>query len=67
MQEQEWLRREIEVRLIRETVYKAIDALNTKNSLVKDIEDNDKVIALIGKYLKENFSSQWEKYYSEHK
>ena len=64
MNEYEALRREIEIRLIRETVYRAVDALNTKQSLKADIDSNDDVIKEIGRYLLEN-GSEWEKRYHE--
>lgn len=60
------LRREIEVRLLRETIYKAIDALNTKTTLDDEIKKNDEHIALIGQYLL-NHGDEWEKVYAEKK
>lgn len=57
----EGLRREIEIRLLRETIYKAVDALNTKQSLKADIEKNDDWIRLIGEFMKAN-GDPWEKY-----
>ena len=59
----EGLRREIEVRLMRETVYRAVEALNTKGSLEEAIKDNDGKIELIGRYLLDEFGDGWEKVY----
>ena len=62
MNEYEALRREIEVRIMRETIYKAVNALNSKESLDDDIKKNDGIISLIGKFLLEK-GSDWEKTY----
>ena len=63
MEEIESLRREIEVRLWRETIYRAVNAFKP-NSLDKAIEENDKVIKKIGKFLEEK-GSEWEKQYAK--
>ena len=67
MNEYEALRREIEVRLQRETEYVVaqmqFDGASPEYKILKEkIEDNDKVIALIGKFLLEK-GSEWEKLY----
>lgn len=58
------LRREIEIRILRETIYKAVEALNTKKSLAKEIARNDEHIKLIGRYLL-SMGNNWEKFYAE--
>jgi len=62
MEEKDCLRREIEIRLIRETVYKAVDAFNTKQSLENEIKRNDEHIKLLGDFLKSK-GSEWEEFY----
>lgn len=62
MNETDYLRREIEIRLIRETIYRAIDALNTKQSLNEHILKNDETISWIGEFLI-NKGSDWEEFY----
>lgn len=66
MNEFDALRREIEIRLIRETVYKAIVGLRGESAmyLLSAIEDNDKKIAWIGEFLKSK-GVEWEKFYKE--
>lgn len=64
MNEYEALRREIEVRLMRQTIYRAVEALNYKTSLTEDIKKNEEIIALIGKFLLDK-GSEWEKVYKE--
>lgn len=63
--EYQYLRREIDVRLWRETIYKAIQGfLGNSTVLVDEIRRNDDVIAKIGKHLKEKYHSAWEVEYA---
>lgn len=62
MTEYEALRREIEVRIWRQTIYKAVDALNSKVLLKDEIDDNDNTIKLIGEYLRGG-GDRWEDFY----
>lgn len=67
MNEYEALRREIEVRLQRETAYKAAQVGANKPDyefMTEEIRKNDEVIALIGKFLLSK-GSEWEKVYQE--
>ena len=59
----EALRREIEVRLMRETVYRAVESLNTKVTLEGSIKDNDAKIELIGRFLLDEYNDKWESVY----
>ena len=45
---------------MRETVYRAVEAINTKASLEGRIKENDEKIGLIGKYLLEEHNDKWE-------
>ena len=56
----DYLRREIEVRIWRETIFKAVEALNTKASLADEIKKNDNAINFIGDYFKDVHKSDWE-------
>lgn len=64
MDEFESLRREIEVRLWRETVYRAINAFLNNGILDKHIDSNDNHIKWIGEYLRNKYSSDWETFYT---
>lgn len=59
------LRSEIEVRLWRETIYRAIQGFIGNPLILADhIHENDLVIAKIGKHLKEKYGSAWEADYA---
>lgn len=67
MTEFDALRREIEVRLQRETQYKLAMCtardIDTQLFLEKEIKKNDDVIACIGDFLLNSHGSLWEKHY----
>lgn len=60
------VRHEIEVRLIRETIYRAVEAFNTKVSLEPKIKENDEMIARLGEFLLAN-GSVWEAFLNKKK
>lgn len=63
----EALRREIEVRLWRQTIYKAVDALNSKTSLADEIKSNNDMIQEIADFIRTKTEGQedWELYLAE--
>lgn len=70
MNEYEALRREIEVRIQRETTYfielqKYPKGTDQYESIYRQLDANDKIIALIGKHLLEKYGSDWEKVYQK--
>ena len=67
MNEYDALRREIEVRLKRETAYKVAQVGASDIAykiLAEEIKKNDEVISLIGEFLLSK-GSEWEKVYQE--
>jgi len=69
MTEYEALRREIEVRIWRETIFKAVQGFKGELGLNEELETNDKHIELLGQYLdgKTTGDEGWEKFYKENK
>ena len=62
----EEVRMEINYRLEREARYVLAFASGDKDIyLIKRIEDNDKSLQLLGKYLETEFGDTWEKFYRE--
>jgi hypothetical protein len=64
----EFARKEIGVRLFRETIYTAVNALIEKKPIPKSkFEENDRVITLLGEFIQKFGSKEqraWEKKYT---
>lgn len=63
-------RREIELRIERETRYVlAMSGLRSNTDgfdiLVRAIADNNKTLKLLGRYLEDQYGDSWEKFYRE--
>lgn len=69
MNEYEALRREIEVRLWRQTIYKAvigfIPTAQGHSDMQKEIEHNEKQLEYVGEYLREVAKDPWEDFLME--
>ena len=68
MDEFEALRREIEVRLMRETIYKAIKAFKDGYDLTEDMVINERMMRHIGDFLRSDpkeYLMWWEDYINE--